>query len=152
MSQGVSTLIENDDNVSHWRFVSTLGPSGMAISPQLTSFHVVYANVSPTTRMVFRKSTHACLTSWHSRKACSNVSRSCCIQIWQAPRSPTLSLHAPTSKPSVMTNYCIATTFLGKYGCQILLKNLALVLLSIPAASSSPSTCIWLLSWRRATR
>ena len=111
----------------------------------LFSSHVVYAGVHPVICLVFRKRVHALLTAGQSRKACCSVSVTPSGHIRQVLGSPRRSRQTPTGKPLASTSHCIAETLRGRYGCQILLKNLARVLLLYPAASSSKSTCsLWL--------
>lgn len=66
------------------------------------------------TLLRFRNSVQACVISEQSRNACCRVSRSCAGQIWHVLGKPIRSLHAPTGRPSVRTNHCMAETLRGR--------------------------------------
>ena len=145
MSHGVSLLREKVAAVSHCKSSSILGPLGSVMSPLLISGQVVYDALRPARLLVLRNRGQSCATSVHSRNECCRVSLRACGQSWQELSKPSRSLQAPTGSPSVRISHCMAETFLGRYGCQILLKNLARVLLLYPVVSSSTSSGIqWL--------
>ena len=147
----MSALREKAAAVSHCKSSSTLGLRGSDISPRLTSFHVRYAGSSLAALRVFWNSPHACVISGQSKKASCSISLSWWMQSVHSLGSLRRSFQAPTGKPSVRIIHCMADTFLGRYGCQILLKNFARALLLKPSASSSTSNGIWWLSCHRAT-
>ena len=111
-----------------------------------TSCHDIYLEVRPAILFVLRNNSHVCLIDGHSRKICCNVSMSCPMQNSHSFQRPIRSHHAPTGNPSVRMSHCMAESFLGRYGCQMLLKNFARVLASMLAYSSLASCGIWWLS------